>query len=106
MALADIPKELIMKYHLEILASHGWIYIKIRKGVPGIKQSGKIANDRIVYPLAKYGYAPCKHTPALWRYVTRPVVFTLRVNDFGVKYFGNQHANHLLYSLRASYNIT
>ena len=95
-----------MKYHLENLSRHGWIYIEIRKGVPCIKQSGKVANSRLVYNLEKYGYAPYKCTPALWRHAATPVVFTLCVDSFGVKYVGKQHNNHLFDSLRARYNIT
>ena len=36
------------------------------------------------------------HTPGLWRYVTRPVQFTLVVDDFGVNYVGKEHADHLI----------
>ena len=106
MALADISEEVIMQYHLETLSSHGWIYREIRKGMPSLKQAVKVSNYMLVYHIAKYGYAPCKRTSALWRHATRPVVFTLCVDGFGVKYIGKQHANHMLNSFRASYNIT
>ena len=56
------PEEVIMQYHLETLSSHWWIYRKIRKGMPGLKQSGKAANKRLVDHLENYGYAPCKET--------------------------------------------
>ena len=72
--------------------------------MPGIKQAGKVANNRIVDNIAKYGYAHCKPTPSLWQHATRPVVFTLCVDDFGVKYVGKQHTINLLISLPASYN--
>ena len=70
-----------------------------------LKQSDKVANYRLVEHLAKYGYAPCKRTPDLWRHATRPMVFTLCVDDFGMKYVGKQHASHLLDALRARYKI-
>ena len=106
MALADIPEEVMMQYHQENLSIHGWISIEIRKGVTGLKQAGKVANNRLVDHLAKYGYAPCKITPALYRHSTIPVSLTLCVDDFGVKYAGKQRANHLLDALLSSYNIT
>jgi hypothetical protein len=56
--------------------------------------------------LAKYGYAPVRHTPGLWRHATRPILFSLVVDDFGIKHVGRQHANHLLSALRDLYSVT
>ena len=66
-----------------------------------MKQAETFTNYRLIENFAKYGYAPCKHTSNLQRHATRPVAFTLCVGDFGVKYVGKQHANHLLDALRA-----
>ena len=63
--------------------------------MPILKQSEKVANYRLVENLAKYGYAPCKRTSDLWRHATRPMVFTLCVDDFGMKYCGKQHASNM-----------
>ena len=68
--------------------------------MPGLKQAGKVANDRLVTHRAKYGYAPCKRTPALWKHESRPITFTLCVDKFGIKYFGKQHSDHLLNALQ------
>jgi hypothetical protein len=106
MALADIPDEIVQQYNLHDLSSNRWVYMEIRKGMPGLKQAGKVANDRLITHLAKYGYAPCAQTPALWRHTTRPVTFTLCVDDFGIKYEGKQHVEHLLNALRDLYTIT
>jgi hypothetical protein len=35
---------------------------EIRKGMPGLKQAGKIANDRLTKHLAKFGYTPVPHS--------------------------------------------
>ena len=56
--------------------------------MPGLKQTGKVANDLLVTHLAKYGYAPCQQTPVLWKHTSRPITFTLCVDNFGVKYVG------------------
>jgi hypothetical protein len=32
--------------------------------------------------------------PGLWRHDTQPAQFTLVVDNFGVKYVGEEHANH------------
>jgi hypothetical protein len=54
---------------------------EIRKGMPGLKQAGKIANDRLTKHLAKFGYTPVPHS--LPGNTTRDIVFAL-VDDFGV----------------------
>ena len=45
-------------------------------------------------------------TPGLWKHVWRPVTFTLVVDDFGIKFVGEEHANHLKESLERDYDIT
>ena len=42
----NIPEEFIKLYKLEELFEvNGWIYIDIIKGIYGLKQAGKLAND-------------------------------------------------------------
>ena len=60
--------------------------MEIRKGMSGLKQAGRIANERLTKHLQNYFRAPCPRTPALWRHNTLPIVFILVVDDFGVKY--------------------
>jgi hypothetical protein len=36
-----------------------------------------------------------RHTPGMWLHKTRPIAFSLIVDDFVVKYGGQQHAHHL-----------
>ena len=40
----------------------------------------------------------------LWKHSHRPVWFTLVVDDFGVKYIGKEHAEHLFRALKNYYN--
>jgi len=42
----------------------------------------------------------------MWHHTTRPLTFTLAINDFGIKYFSQQDANHLLSALQDKYSIT
>ncbi len=39
-------------------------------------------------------------------HLTRPISFTLVVDDFGVKYIGKEHVNHLIKCLREKYELT
>ena len=45
--LAIIPLKIIDQYQLDKIAHNGMIHIEIRKGMPGLKQAGKIAYDRV-----------------------------------------------------------
>jgi hypothetical protein len=46
------------------------------------------------------------NTHGLWRHKTRHITFTLVVDDFGVKYVGKEHADHLLNALKQHYEVT
>jgi hypothetical protein len=41
----------------------------------------------------------------LWRHVTRPISFSLVVDDFGVKYVGKEHAQHSIDTLQKWYQL-
>ena len=41
----------------------------------------------------------------LWKHKWRPVTFSLVVDDFGVKYIGKQHADHLKESIIKCYPV-
>jgi hypothetical protein len=92
MPLSRFPKEIVQKYNLNALAVDGWIYIEIRKGMYGLKQARLLANQLLQTRLAPFGYYPALHTPGLWLHKTRPISFTIVVDDFAVKYVGTQHA--------------
>ena len=61
----------------------------------GLPQSGILANELLEERLAKHGYRQSKLVPGLWKHDWRPITFTLVVDDFGVKYVGRDHAEHL-----------
>jgi hypothetical protein len=105
MLLSRFPEEIIQKYNLNALAVNGWVNIDIRKGMYSLKQAG-LANQLPQTRLASFGYYPARHTPGLWLHKTRPISFTLVVDDFAVKYVGKQHAEHLLNALLRTYELT
>jgi hypothetical protein len=106
MLLSRFHEEIIQKYNLNSLAVDGWAYIEIRKGMYGLKQEGLLANKLLQMCLAPFGYYPARHTPGLWLHKTRPISFTLVVDDFAVKYVGKQHAEHLRNALLRTYELT
>ena len=101
-----IPDCIMTQYNLLPLVYNGFVLVEIRKGMYGLTQAGLIAYECLVYHLAKYGYYPCRHTHGLWRHHTRPILFSLVVDDFGIKTVGRAHAKHLLSALRELYWVT
>jgi hypothetical protein len=72
----------------------------------GLKKSGLLANQLLQNLLAPFGYYPARHTPGLWLHKTRPISFTLVVDDFAAKYVGQQHSEHLRNALLRTYELT
>ena len=99
-----IPNEIVDQYNLQEMSHDGKVYMEIQKGMPGLKQAGIIANERLQQHLLQYGYAPVPRTPALWRHSTRNIAFSLVVDDFGVQYTGKSNAQHLIDALQTSYS--
>jgi hypothetical protein len=104
--LSRFPEEIIQKYNLNALAVDGWVYIENPKGMYGLKQAGLLFNKLLQTRLAPFGYYPARHTPGIWLHKTRPITFTLSVDDFAVKYVGKQHAEHLRNALLRTYELT
>jgi hypothetical protein len=61
----------------------------------GLPQAGILANKLLTKHLAIHGYTLTVHTLGLWTHKTHPLMFSLIVDGFGVKYVGKQHADHL-----------
>jgi hypothetical protein len=106
MLLSRFPKEIIQKYNLNALVVDSWVYIEIRKGMYCLKRAGLLANQLLQTRLAPFGYYAARYTPGLWLHKTRPISFTLVVDDFAVKYVGKQHAEHLRNALLRTYELT
>ena len=80
--------------------------MEIWKGIYGLPQARLLANQRLTTHLAKYAYAPTRHTPGPWRKKHRPVTFSLVVDNFRVKYEGRENAQHLISALEDVYKVT
>ena len=98
--LSIFPQHVIDQYRLNENAKGGFVYVEIRRAIYGLPQAGILANKELRKRLSPAGYYEVAHTPGLWRHVTRPVQFTLVVDDFGVKYVGKEHAVHLIKAIK------
>ena len=74
--------------------------------MPGLKQAVRIANNRLKAHLNKFGFAPVPRTPAMWKNNTKPIFFSLVVEDFGLKYIGKENDYHLIQAVQKLYTIS
>jgi hypothetical protein len=72
----------------------------------GLKQAGLLANQLLQKRLAPFGYYSARHTPGLWLQKTRPLDFSIIVDDFFVKYVGKVNSEHPRNALLCSYELT
>jgi len=105
--LADMPDDVVEHYKLrEFATPDGAIYCEIRKGMYGLPQAGIIAQQLLEGRLTKHGYRQSATTPGLWKHATCPICFSLVVDDFGIKYVGEEHAQHLLETMQKYYKCS
>lgn len=100
------PQKIIDYYKLDLLVHNGFVNVEINKGMYGLPQAGKLANNELIIQLEKHDHHQSPHTPGFFKHKTRPISFSLVVDDFGVKYQVTEHAEHLILTLREKYVIT
>jgi len=107
--IADMPEDVIEHYNLRDKATpDGYVYCEIQKGMYGLPQAGIIAEQLLEEQLKKHAYCQSQTTPGLWKHDTRPISFSLvvDVDDFGVKYDGEENTQHLLDTVRQYYKCS
>ena len=105
-----IPQELIDLYNIGDKVKYdskgvGYVYMEIRKGMYRLPQSWIPSNKLLKERLTEYGYNEVAHTLGLFKQDTRPVWFTLVVDDVGIKYIGQENAQHLIDELKDFYEF-
>ncbi len=102
--LSDMPEDVIEHCKLrDISTPDGYVYCEIQQGMYGLPQAGIIAQELLAKRLKGHGYSQSETTPGLWKHGWRPIIFSLVINNFGVKYIGNKHAQHLLQMVQKYY---
>jgi hypothetical protein len=104
--LALFPVWTIEQYNLQNLALDGWVYIKMRRAVWGLPQAGILANKQLRRKLAPFRYHKSPNTPGLWLHESRPLTFTLVVDNFGIKFVNKANVDHLIASIKKRYTLT
>jgi hypothetical protein len=70
----------------------------------GLKESGKLSNMKVVTLLSSFGFHET-FTPCLFRHVSRPILFVLVVDDFGVKHHNRVDFDYLVSCLTTLYHV-
>ena len=82
------PLNFIDRYNLMSKVKNWYVYCEIVRGMYGLHQVGKLANDLLKKRLLEKDYFEVDHMPGIFKNKWRPIWFTLTVDDFGVKYIG------------------
>eukprot|EP00804_Cyclotella_cryptica_P022892 CCRYP_005102-RB/>CCRYP_005102-RB protein AED:0.43 eAED:0.43 QI:0/-1/0/1/-1/0/1/0/176 len=105
--IADLlPDAFKDAYNLWDKMYNGYVYMEIHRSSYGLPQAGIVANKLLKKRLASDGYFELPRTPGLFKHSSRPVQFSLVVDDFGIKYIGQQHLEHLIASIKQHYDVT
>ena len=100
------PQDIRIRYNLEEKVHNGFIYIKCKKGMYGLKQAAVLAHKTLASLLMKADYRPILGSYGLWKHKSRPITFCLCVDDFGIKYWIQQDADHLCNAIGANFKYT
>jgi hypothetical protein len=99
------PPWIIKQYALKDKVLNGHIYLKMHCAAWGLPQAGILANKLLKKRLAPHGYFMCKQTPSLWKHETRPISFTLVMDNFGIKYLREEDIAHLIRCIKEKYEL-
>jgi hypothetical protein len=93
--LVDMPADVIEHYKLlDVATPDGYVNCEIRKGDHRTRTPRQTTEG--TWLLAKRDHSRSK-------YECRPIIFSLVIDDFGVKYVGEEHAEHLLKTIQEYY---
>jgi hypothetical protein len=101
-----MPDDIMLEYDLHNKGHDGAVSVEIQKGIYGLPQASRIANERLVKHLTKHGYHQAKHTHGIFTHETHDITFSLVVNDFDIKYIHSRDTQHLINTLDSLNEIT
>ena len=102
MKLTDFLRHVQQQCNLQAHGKNGYIYLEIQRSIYGLPQASKLSNEYLRDKIQPHGYYEVIHTPGLWKHISHPIYFSLVVDDFGMKYVGEDNAHHLIDSLKKS----
>lgn len=99
------PSEIIEKYnHDQLVAPDGYIYIKIKKGMYGLKEAAILTYDQLAGFLDTYGYHHVQGTAGLWKHTTKQTDFCLCIDDITLKYYSEADLKYFITAFKNHYD--
>ena len=89
-----------------MIIHNGKELMRISKWTCNLEENRALANQQLRQYLALHGCTPSKHTPVFWKHYTTDNMFTLVVDDFGVKHLSKSKAEHLIQALKDKFEGT
>ena len=96
----QIPEDIRTRYNLSSLVHHDYVFIKIKKGMYGLKEVVILAYNKLLLHLTPRVHHPIPGTADTWKHKTRKTIFCLCDDDFGIKYFNDNNITHFQDSLQ------
>ena len=87
---------MLQTYKLQLKMHNDKTPMRIDEGMHGLKEAGALAYDELRRHLGQYGHHPIIHAPGFWKHNTNKMIFTLVVDDFGVKCLTKESDVHLI----------
>ena len=107
MKLSDLLEDFVKKYNLQAkFTKYGYVYIESFQGMYGLLHSGILDQELLEKRLNTNGYRQSTLNTGFWRHAWRPILFTLCVDDFGVKFSGKEHVDHLIKTIHENYTVS
>ena len=101
------PGDISKKYNIDAISyADGYVYIRIKKSIYGLKQAAIIEYNNLVQQLSLHGYHPIPHTSLIWKHKTKRTKLCLCLDYFWIKYYSKDDDDHLLDALQNFYKIT
>ncbi len=101
-----IANDISNKYTLQPYDDNNYTYFQVDKGIYGLVQAGILAYNKLLSILQGADFHPAPHTPGLFIHTSRPITFTLCVDDFGVKYIHKPDVDYLITTLTNVYKLS
>jgi hypothetical protein len=103
-----IPGDIMTRYLLHGMEKSCFVYFEIRRCMYGLPQAGRLSQIRLIEHLGRPSWLHTNpNTPCLFRHRTRDIIFSLVVDDFGVRYGTQSDIDNLEHTLCLNdYKIT
>jgi hypothetical protein len=101
---SKMPEAVLAKYNISP-DDDDYVYFRLDKCLYGHAVAGRLSNKELVKLLKTAGYYESDLVPCLFKHETRPISFSLIVDDLGVKYVNNEDIQHLIDAISPRWKV-